>query len=54
MKLIYEVYFNSACYGLKSIISSLSVTLDLSPGLHIGLKKRALALNSSLFLILNS
>jgi hypothetical protein len=38
-------------YGLKSIIVSLSLTPNLSPGLINNLKHRALALNISLLII---
>jgi hypothetical protein len=51
MKLVFEYVIENSIYGLKSIINSLSMIPELSPGLFNDLKNRALALNSSLFMI---
>jgi len=48
------MYFKKSGFGLKSIMNSLSITPDLSPGLLDDLKNRALAQNSFLFMIPDS
>ena len=49
--LVFEVIFTNSGFGLKSAINSLSITPDLSPGLFRRMDNRALAPNSSLFII---
>jgi hypothetical protein len=54
IKLAFNVFIKKTCFGLKSIMNSLSITPNLSSGLLKVLKNRALAHNSFLFMITDS